>query len=117
MVETSIEHTGGATQCTRGRTVIITEPSFGERVARRDAKQYANYKDLLADENVEAVVIATPSHQHKEIVQDALKAGKHVYCEAPWPAPSKMPKPLPWQLTSIPNSISKRACSSQRSAT
>ena len=48
-----------------------------------DAKQYANYKDLLADENVEAVVIATPSHQHKEIVQDALKAGKHVYCEAP----------------------------------
>ena len=48
-----------------------------------DAKRYENYKDLLADENVEAVVIATPSHQHKDIVIDALKAGKHVYCEAP----------------------------------
>ena len=48
-----------------------------------EAKQYANYKDLLADEQVEAVVIATPSHQHKQIVIDALKAGKHVYCEAP----------------------------------
>jgi predicted dehydrogenase len=48
-----------------------------------EAKRYENYKDLLADENVEAVVVVTPSHQHKDIVIDALKAGKHVYCEAP----------------------------------
>ena len=48
-----------------------------------EAKRYENYKELLADENVEAVIIATPSHQHKDIVIDAFKAGKHVYCEAP----------------------------------
>ena len=29
------------------------------------------------------MIIATPTHQHKEIALDALKAGKHVYCEAP----------------------------------
>ena len=76
-------HTGGATQCPWSRCVIVR--AFLRRTGRSapDAKQYANYKDLLADENVEAVVIATPSHQHKEIVQNALKAGKHVYCEAP----------------------------------
>ena len=48
-----------------------------------DAKPYENYKDLLADTNVEAVIVATPTHQHSQIVKDALKAGKHVYCEAP----------------------------------
>ena len=32
---------------------------------------------------MEAVIVATPSHRHKEIVLAALQAGKHVYCEAP----------------------------------
>jgi len=56
------------------------------RRAKREApkaKGYANYQDLLKDKNVEAVIIATAPHQHKEIVLDTLKAGKHVYCEAP----------------------------------
>jgi len=41
------------------------------------------YKKILEDKNVQAVFVATPSHQHKQIVLDALQAGKHVYCEAP----------------------------------
>jgi predicted dehydrogenase len=48
-----------------------------------DAHKYENHQQLLADPTVEAVVVATPSHQHQDVVQDALKAGKHVYCEAP----------------------------------
>src|SRR5439155_11669434 len=32
---------------------------------------------------IKAVVVVTPTHKHKEIVLAALKAGKHVYCEAP----------------------------------
>ncbi|HEY3283180.1 MAG TPA: Gfo/Idh/MocA family oxidoreductase [Armatimonadota bacterium] len=42
-----------------------------------------DYRKLLDDKAVEAVVIATPSHQHKQIVLDAVQAGKHVYLEAP----------------------------------
>ena len=42
-----------------------------------------DYRHILADKNVQAVFIATPSHQHKQIVLDAIAAGKHVYCEAP----------------------------------
>ena len=41
------------------------------------------YETILKDEDIKAVLIATPTHQHKEIVLAALKAGKHVYCEAP----------------------------------
>ena len=48
-----------------------------------DAKGYADFKELLADKNVQAVLIATPTHQHRAIAEAAFKAGKHVYCEAP----------------------------------
>lgn len=41
------------------------------------------YQKLLESPNVEAVIIATPSHLHKQIVLEAIQAGKHVYCEAP----------------------------------
>ncbi|MFA6545869.1 MAG: Gfo/Idh/MocA family oxidoreductase [Limisphaerales bacterium] len=47
------------------------------------AAHESDYKKVLADKNVQAVVIATPTHQHRRIVLDALAAGKHVYCEAP----------------------------------
>jgi len=38
---------------------------------------------LLALPGLEAVIVATPSHQHKDVVLAALQSGKHVYCEAP----------------------------------
>src|ERR1700677_1908543 len=48
-----------------------------------NAKPYEDYKALLADSNVQAVIIATPTGTHREIALAALQAGKHVYCEAP----------------------------------
>ncbi|HEY3413043.1 MAG TPA: Gfo/Idh/MocA family oxidoreductase [Armatimonadota bacterium] len=42
-----------------------------------------DYKQLLGRADVSAVFVATPTHQHKQIVLDAIAAGKHVYCEAP----------------------------------
>jgi predicted dehydrogenase len=47
------------------------------------AKAVADYHEVLNDKTVPAVFIETPSHLHKQIVLDALAAGKHVYCEAP----------------------------------
>jgi predicted dehydrogenase len=47
------------------------------------AEGYEDYKLLLANKDVKAVFIATPSHLHKEIALAALAAGKHVYLEAP----------------------------------
>ena len=44
-------------------------------------KTYADYRDLLADKDVEAVVIATPEHLHHRMLLDALAAGKNVYVE------------------------------------
>ena len=42
-----------------------------------------DYRKVLDDKAVQAIWVATPSHQHKDIVLAGLQAGKHVYCEAP----------------------------------
>jgi predicted dehydrogenase len=47
------------------------------------AAQLEDYRKILEDETVPAVIVATPTHRHREIVLNALEAGKHVYCEAP----------------------------------
>lgn len=44
---------------------------------------YRNYRDLLADKNIDAVLIATPEHWHYQMVIDALAAAKDVYVEKP----------------------------------
>ena len=44
---------------------------------------YNDYRDLLADKNVDAVFIMTPEHLHHDMAIAALKAGKHVYVEKP----------------------------------
>lgn len=43
----------------------------------------ADYKEVLADQEVEAVWVLTPNYAHYTITMDALKAGKHVMCEKP----------------------------------
>lgn len=47
------------------------------------AKGYMDYRELLADPRVDVVSIATPDHVHAEETIDAVRAGKHVYCEKP----------------------------------
>ena len=47
------------------------------------AVAYSDYKELLADKNVKAIVLCTPTHQHKDLAIEIMKAGKHIYCEAP----------------------------------
>ncbi|CAM3608849.1 MULTISPECIES: Gfo/Idh/MocA family protein [Saccharibacillus] len=62
---------------------------LNEERARRTAKQYGiddvhtDYRQLLADPNIDAVSICTWNNSHAEISIEALRAGKNVLCEKP----------------------------------
>lgn len=49
---------------------------------------YLNYNDIVNDDTVDAVCIATPVKTHNELVIEALNAGKHVFVEKPMAASS-----------------------------
>ena len=52
-------------------------------------KRYRHYKELLAADDIDAVIIATPDHWHGTMTMDAARAGKHIYLEKPmsWTVP------------------------------
>ena len=47
------------------------------------AKVYTDYKELLKDKTIDAVIVATPNRSHSFITIDSLEADKHVLCEKP----------------------------------
>lgn len=53
----------------------------GENSINIPVKRYLRYEDMLNDKDIDAVIIATPDHHHATMTIEAVKAGKHVYCE------------------------------------
>lgn len=60
----------------------VYQPSIDEALKMAPhAVVYQDYRKLLDDKNIDAVIIATPLHLHCQIALDAFDAGKHALCE------------------------------------
>ena len=61
------------------------DENFLAAAARKytQAKKYADFRRLLEQKDIDAVVISTPDHTHAVAAVAALKSGRHVYCEKP----------------------------------
>lgn len=73
----------------QGAAEVIALSEVNAELARTKAnmlgieKSYGDYKELLADPEVQIVHICTPNHLHYEIAKEAIAAGKNVVCEKP----------------------------------
>lgn len=54
-----------------------------KHVPNKEVIKTEDYRAILDNKDIPAVIIATPTPKHKDVVMAALQAGKHVYCEAP----------------------------------
>lgn len=55
-----------------------------ENIAKElEVTAYREYGQILENPDIDAVLVVTPSDRHTQVVMDAVKAGKHVFCEKP----------------------------------
>lgn len=69
--------------CDVDKNVIQKRLSDYEKLRTNKPKTYTDYRELLNDKSIDAVVVGTPDHWHCKIMVDAVQAGKHVYVEKP----------------------------------
>jgi len=69
--------------CDVDNNVVEKRKSDYAKLRKNTPKAYTDYRELLKDKDIDAVVIGTPDHWHCKIMVDAVNAGKHVYVEKP----------------------------------
>src|SRR3984893_3662620 len=57
--------------------------TLAREIVRPDLPVTRRYQELLANKEIDCIVAAVPDHWHKQIVVDAVSAGKDIYCEKP----------------------------------
>ncbi|WMY75023.1 Gfo/Idh/MocA family oxidoreductase [Buttiauxella selenatireducens] len=66
------------------RAIVETDAAKGLALAESyGCRYYADYREMLGDNEIDVVHICTPHFAHKEIIIAALAAGKHVFTEKP----------------------------------
>jgi predicted dehydrogenase len=62
---------------------VDTNRAASARQRFPNARFYEDFRRMLEQRDIEAVVVSTPDHLHAPVAVAAMRAGKHVYCEKP----------------------------------
>jgi predicted dehydrogenase len=78
-----IEHFNGLDggKCLAVCDIDDTALAKARQLSKDKPQGYKDYREVLARQDIEAVLIATPLYQHFPVTKDALLAGKHIFCE------------------------------------
>ena len=72
------------TECVAAADLYDGRHTLAREIVGKPIKTTRRYQELLDDKSVDAILIAVPDHWHKQVVVDAVAAGKDVYCEKPF---------------------------------
>jgi predicted dehydrogenase len=70
-------------ECAAAADLYDGRHTLAREIVRPDLPVTRRYKELLANKDIDCIVAAVPDHWHKQIVVDAVSAGKDIYCEKP----------------------------------
>src|SRR3954470_4194765 len=70
-------------ECARAADLYDGRHTLAREIVRPDLPVTRRYKELLDDKDIDCIVAAVPDHWHRQIVVDAVSAGKDIYCEKP----------------------------------
>jgi len=70
-------------QCVAAADLYDARHVLSKEIAGSQIRTTRRYLELLDAKDIDAIIVAVPDHWHKQVVVDALAAGKDVYCEKP----------------------------------
>jgi len=70
-------------ECIAASDLYDGRNELSREIVGKPIRTTRHYQELLDAKDIDAIIIAVPDHWHKQVVVDALAAGKDVYCEKP----------------------------------
>ena len=70
-------------ECVAAADLYDRRHDLAKEITGKNIRTTRRYQELLDSKDIDAILIAVPDHWHKQVVVDALAAGKDVYCEKP----------------------------------
>jgi len=70
-------------ECVAASDLYDGRHTLAREIVRPDLPVTRRYRDLLDNKDIDCIIAAVPDHWHKQIVVDAVSAGKDIYCEKP----------------------------------